>query len=103
MHCVKPRELLFNDIASDEEAERHIAGLKCQPASGYDGEVNYYGWKDVPSKYLVCEKDAAFPPPVQRQLAELVGAKVESVDAGHMVPITKPEKVVEFIVGAVGS
>lgn len=47
--------------------------------------------------YLVCEKDACIPPPLQRQLAELAGSKVETCETGHMVMISDPEKVVEVI------
>ena len=86
-----------------------IEALKTQPAEGWDDVVTYCGWKDVPSTYLVCEADAAIPPPVQMQMAEMANCKIEKCGAGHMCILSMPEKVVEVIesaisaVGAVGA
>lgn len=75
-----------------------------QPGFGWDDTVKYAGWLDIPSAYLVCEKDACLPPPLQRQMAE--GAKsspIESCDAGHMAPITQSKAVANFIIRAAKS
>ncbi|KAF3766652.1 alpha/beta-hydrolase [Cryphonectria parasitica EP155] len=99
LFCKAPRDLLFNDIVSDEEAQSEVEKLSFQSGFGWDNTIQYAGWLEIPSAYLVCEKDACFPPPLQRQIAE--GAKsspIEFCDAGHMAPITQSKVVVDFIV-----
>jgi len=99
LYPINPRTLLFNDL-SDEEAETWMKELKSQPAEGWDDTITYAGWTDVPSVYLVCEGDQCIPPPMQEQLASLAGSRVERCDAGHMVMLSLPERVVEVIRGA---
>ncbi|KAL5350920.1 hypothetical protein ACLOAV_004493 [Pseudogymnoascus australis] len=96
MVCVNPRELLFNDF-SDEDAEKWIKHMKTQPAEGWNGITQYCGWEDLPSTYLVCERDALLPPAVQVQIAQMAGSKIEKCKAGHMVMLSMPERVVEVI------
>ena len=38
----------------------------------------------------------------QYQMAAMAGAEMESCDAGHMVVLSQPEKVVEFVLRAAG-
>ena len=45
----------------------------------------------------MCEGDACIPPPMQLQLAETAGSKVEKCTAGHMVMVSISEKVVEVV------
>ena len=96
MHCKTPESLLFNDL-DPEDAKAWIEKLQTQPATGWDGTVTYCGWKDVPSVYLVCEKDACIPPQLQLQLAENAGSKIEKCQAGHMPMVSVPERVAEVI------
>lgn len=98
MCCINPRESLFNDI-SDQEAEKWMKRMKTQPAEGWNGITQYCGWEDVPSTYLVCEKDALLPAAVQMQIAQMAGSKIEKCEAGHMVMLSMPERVVEVIRG----
>lgn len=94
-----PEKLLFNDL-DEENTKAWVEKLKSQPASDWDDTVTYCGWKDVPSVYLVCEEDKCIPAPMQLQMAESAGSKIEKCAAGHMVMLSMPEKVVEFIVKA---
>jgi len=102
MNCATPEKLLFNDM-SEEDAATWAKVLKPQPATGWDGTVSYAGWKDVPSVYLVCENDQCIPPSLQEQLAGMAGSKVEKCNAGHMVMLSMPEKVVAVIKDAATS
>ena len=54
----------------------------------------------MPSVYLVCENDGCIPPPMQLQMAESAGSKVEKCKAGHMPMISVPERVAEVIMQA---
>ena len=99
MHCVTPEKIMLNDL-DDKAAKTWVTKLRSQPASGWDDTVSYCGWRDVSSVYLVCEGDACIPPPVQLQLAETAGSRIEKCPAGHMPMLSMPEKVVEVIVKA---
>lgn len=94
--CMTPETVFFNDLDS-ATAEKWIKAMQPQPAAGWDETITYCGWKDVPSVYLVCNKDQAIPPPVQMQMAAAAGSKIEECDAGHMVIVSMPEKVAEVV------
>ena len=100
MHCKSPETLLFNDLDA-ASAENWTKKLSPQPSEGWDQTVTYGGWKDVPSVYLVCENDQVLPPPLQLQMAELAGSKVEQCGAGHIPFLSMPEKVVEVVRDAI--
>jgi pimeloyl-ACP methyl ester carboxylesterase len=101
MYCIEPRKTLFNDLAA-VVAESWIPTLQCQPATNWTDVIEYAAWTDIPSAYLVCENDAASPMEKQLQFAELAGSDIEHCDAGHMVMLSQPEVVVEFIRRAAG-
>ncbi|PYH78141.1 alpha/beta-hydrolase [Aspergillus uvarum CBS 121591] len=99
-YCANPEKLLFGDLS--EEAQRTwVAVLRAQPARGWDGTVEYAGWRDVPSVYLVCEGDRALPVGLQEQLAATAGSRVERCSAGHVPQVGQPERVAEVVLGAV--
>lgn len=100
MHCITPEKTLFNDL-DDAATQKWTEALKPQPAEGWDDTITYCGWKEVPSVYLVCEKDQVIPPPMQTQIGEMAGCKMESCDAGHMAILSVPEKVAEVVKSAV--
>lgn len=52
--------------------------------------------------FLCCAQDQVIPLEVQRQIAEMAGAEMETCDAGHMVILSQPERVVEFVREAAG-
>lgn len=101
MFCVSPEKLLFNDL-SDAEAAKWVQKLSCQPASGWDDIIDYAGWNNVPSVYLVAENDAILSKEMQLQMAELAGSEVESCSAGHCCMIGQPERCAEVIRKAAG-
>ena len=100
LHCKSPSTMLFNDL-DPASAEEWTKTLQPQPSQGWDDTITYCGWKDVPSVYLVCENDQVIPPPMQLQLAELAGSKVEKCGAGHMPFLSMPEKVAEIVKNAI--
>jgi pimeloyl-ACP methyl ester carboxylesterase len=99
--CKDPKAGLFNDM-SDAEAEKWMQVLECQPSSGWNDKCTYAGWKDVPSVYLVCENDAAIPPPLQMQMVALAGSEVVTCSAAHMMILSQPDTVVEVVRKAAG-
>lgn len=64
--------------------------------------MDYVGWKNVLSAYLICEQDAALPPEMQKQMAERAGSEIEKCNAGHCCMIGQRERVVEVVEMAAG-
>jgi pimeloyl-ACP methyl ester carboxylesterase len=58
-------------------------------------------WKDVPTWYLLSEKDRMIVRDNQQFMAERMGAKVRSVDSDHTPSVTAPNEVVRTILAAV--
>ncbi|KAJ5702713.1 hypothetical protein N7488_010261 [Penicillium malachiteum] len=102
MYCADPPAMLFNDF-TEEEMNKWLPGVSTQPAEGWDSVISYTGWEDVPSVYLICEKDGIVPVPVQEQLAALSKSRIERCSAGHMAQLSQPERVIEVIRSTIDS
>ena len=98
MHSRDPLSLLFNDFPPTL-AETYASGLSWQPSTWIPSiHVNYGAWKDIPSAYLYCTEDRVIPLEAQREIAAMAMAEeTESCDAGHMVMLSQPGRVVEFV------
>lgn len=70
-----------------------------QPSTDWDRELIYCGWMEVPSVYLVCEADRLIPAEWQLQAAGRAGSEILRCTAGHMAPLSMPEKVLEVVKG----
>lgn len=97
MYSRDPLADLFHDLPAIE-ATKGAEGLSWQPATYVESiHVSYGAWKEIPSVYLCCTQDRVIPVGAQQQMAAMAGAETESCDAGHMVPLSRPERVVEFV------
>jgi hypothetical protein len=76
-----------------------VKKLRPQPAADWDAEIAYCGFKDVPSVYLVCEGDRLLPIDLQLNFASTAGSEIIRCEAGHMIHVSMPEKVVEVVKG----
>ena len=101
MFCVTPEKLLFNDL-SPEEAAKWAKKLSCHPSRGWDGVVDYVGWKKVPSVYLVSEVDALLSEEMQLDFAKRAASEIERCSAGHCLMIGQPERCLEVVRKAAG-
>lgn len=103
MYPHEPLTTLFNDFNS-HEAEHYANQFSWQLAT-YVGSihVSYCAWRDIPSVYLCCTQDNMIPLDFQYQIAAMAGAETESCDAGHMVVLSQPDKVVEVVLKAAGN
>lgn len=98
----RPRETLFNDL-SDADAQAEIRKLAPQPKRGWGEQIKYAGWREIETDYLICAADHMYPFEIQAQLAHVMPCqRVESVDAGHCAPISRPDAVVQFLRRAAG-
>ena len=57
-------------------------------------------WATIPAWALIGTADRVIPPAEQRAMAENADAHIDTVDAGHLSLITRPNAVVKFIVVA---
>ena len=61
------------------------------------------GWKNLPSWYMVSERDNALPPDAQRFMANRAEAVTESVDGSHAAYIARPDVAAGLILKALAT
>ena len=89
-------ELFYADCPAEDVA-RARRFLRPMPAAAPPLAPYRPAWRDVPSIYLVCERDGAIPPPAQRMMAARATA-VRSWDTSHSPFFSRPELVVDLLV-----
>ena len=99
---LSPATLFFNDLP-ESEASEWVGKLLSQPAEGWTCTTTYCGWREVPSVYIVCEKDAVLPQALQEQFAAIANSRLERINAGHMPHISQPEQLSRLIIEAAQS
>jgi pimeloyl-ACP methyl ester carboxylesterase len=60
-------------------------------------------WKTVPSRSLIGTEDHVVPPDAQEFMSKRANATIETVDAGHLSLISRPEAVTKMIEDAVAA
>lgn len=88
-------ELFYNDC-SPEAGAAAVARLTPQPIANMAQTTTRAAWRERPSTYVVCAKDNAVHPDVQRRLAERCDASVEW-DTDHSPFLGRPELVVDLL------
>jgi pimeloyl-ACP methyl ester carboxylesterase len=58
-------------------------------------------WRTVPTTYIVCERDQAVAPDMQRAMAKKAG-RVESIDTDHSPFVSRPEEFSEILESIAG-
>jgi pimeloyl-ACP methyl ester carboxylesterase len=91
----RAEEIFFNDC-SPEDAADAASRLEPQSLPSFEQPVRSVAWRDIPSSYLICERDNAIPPVLQEQLAERAG-DVRRVEASHSPFLSRPGEVAELI------
>lgn len=103
--CKDPKEFLFNDL-SDEAAKSWIETLQSEPEFfAWDCPPKYGPdlFNKVPATYLLCKNDKIHPVELQKTWADGARAIITECDAGHMVMLSQPKIVVDFIKKAIDS
>jgi pimeloyl-ACP methyl ester carboxylesterase len=69
------------------------ASLRMRPtaAAGTAASPSADPWRTVPTTYIVCERDRALHPDMQRVMAKKAG-RVESIDTDHSPFVSRPEE-----------
>lgn len=93
----RPEEIFFNDVSA-EAADAAAAQLAPQSMAAVKTPVSAVAWRDVPTTYVVCERDNAIPVPAQEMLAGRAD-NVARLDASHSPFLSRPDEVVGIIRG----
>lgn len=91
----------FAHQASPEEQNRLRAVQRPISVKSITVPVGRPLWKDRPSWYLIAEEDRMIPLENQRFMADRMGASVESQPVDHMLLLTAPSVVTDFLLAAV--
>ena len=96
-------EIFYNDLP-DDVAASYTSKLRSHSYQTFHSPLTVEPFRQIPSAYLVCEKDNAIP--VQAQDGMIAQAKaiaptsfdlVERLDASHSPFLSQPGKVAEFL------
>ncbi len=77
----------------------HLAVAVQKPASYkiFESKLSDPAWKRKPSSYLIATEDRILAPETQRVLAKRINARTEEVAASHLVVLSQPEAVTQFV------
>lgn len=94
-----PAGIFYNDLSA-EDAAAQTARLTTQSLAAFRDELSAAAWHDIPSTYVVCDRDAAIPAFAQEGLAARAGSVVHHLDASHSPFLSKPDETAEIILAA---
>jgi len=69
----------------------------------FDAQPRVAAWKTKPSWYIRAAQDRMIPPPAEEMMAKRMKAKLTSLDASHVVMLSKPKEVAAVILEAAKS
>ncbi len=92
---LRPGEIFFNDC-TPEAAAASIARLRPQTAKSFTDPLTRTSWSEVPTTYVVCERDNAIPAFAQEAMSARAG-RVERLDASHSPFLSRPDELAEII------
>ena len=99
--CEDPIQLFYADV-EPEQAKRAASLIVPQNASAMADTITYPAWKDIPTTYLMAQKDEVlFPNWQERQIQAVkdagVSLTVETFDCSHSPFLSRPEEMVAAI------
>jgi pimeloyl-ACP methyl ester carboxylesterase len=96
------RETFCADLSEDIGGPMAVS-QRPLAAAAFTEAATVIGWKNLPSWYLVSERDNAIPPDCERFMAQRMGAVTESVDGSHAAFISQPDVASSLILKALTS
>jgi pimeloyl-ACP methyl ester carboxylesterase len=93
----RPEEIFFNDV-SEDAARAAVEQLAPHRMGAFSTPVGAVAWRDVPTTYVICDRDNAIPVPAQEMLAGRAD-NVTRLDASHSPFLSQPDAVVGIIRG----
>lgn len=92
------RELFFHDVPR-ETAERAVGRLKPSSARVGAEPLTAAAWREIPSTYIVTDRDRAAPPAGQASIAARA-TYVRHLPSGHLPLLSMPSALADMIVEA---
>lgn len=96
----RPDEIFYNDC-SPEDAAAAAAQLAPQLRESFVQPIRSVAWRDVPTTYVICDRDNAIPVFAQEHLAQRAG-DVLRIDSSHSPFLSRPGEVVALIADRAG-
>ncbi|KAF7587439.1 hypothetical protein BBP40_007235 [Aspergillus hancockii] len=84
MYPKNPRENFYNDL-DDETASKYLNALVHHSPEAMRTPLTYEAYREVPTSYILCERDVGFPVVAQQRIAGIPGegvVRTYSVDGG---------------------
>jgi pimeloyl-ACP methyl ester carboxylesterase len=94
----EPLEMFYADVPS-VEASRAVARLRPHSVVSFSQPLTAAAWHAVPSTYIVCDRDRAFPVQLQETLAARA-TYVRRLRTGHAPFLAAPGQLTRLIVEA---
>jgi pimeloyl-ACP methyl ester carboxylesterase len=94
------RECFANGVERDEARLLHAAQRPAALAQ-FGEPSGPPAWMTIPSWSLIGTLDRVIPRPLLERMSSRAGARITTVRAGHLTPITRPRDVTEVILSAV--
>jgi pimeloyl-ACP methyl ester carboxylesterase len=91
----RPEEIFFNDC-TPEAAAASVARLEPQSAKSFTDPLTRTAWREIPTTYVICERDNAIPAFAQEAMSARAG-RVERLDASHSPFLSRPDELAEII------
>ncbi|WP_441289333.1 alpha/beta hydrolase [Sorangium sp. KYC3313] len=91
----RARDIFYNDC-SDEVAAAAAAALRPQSKVSFTEPLGAAAWQELPSTYVICERDNAIPVFVQEAMSQRA-RHVRRLDAGHSPFLSQPDEVAALV------
>lgn len=95
-------EILYHDLP-DDEAKDWASKTLHQAPKALDFPLTNEAYRNVPTSYMICERDRGLNGDFQRMFAASAGSNILSMDCGHSPMLSHTSEFVEMIDGVVKS
>jgi pimeloyl-ACP methyl ester carboxylesterase len=89
-------ELFYGDCDSVTQTWA-VERLRPQPSTPFEEPVAEPAWLRIPSTYLVCTEDRAFPPELQREVFAPRAGQVIEVKSSHAPFLSQPARLAQLL------
>jgi pimeloyl-ACP methyl ester carboxylesterase len=90
-----PEPVFYNGV-DPESTERAVSRLRLHSVSALTQPLSRAAWRELPSTYVVCERDQAIPVFAQEAMAQRAG-EVLRMDAGHSPFLSQPKELAALL------
>jgi pimeloyl-ACP methyl ester carboxylesterase len=96
----RAQELFFGDC-DRATAAWAVQQLRPQVPMPFLERVEKPAWRSIPSTYIVCAQDRAFPPELQREVFAPRASDVVELDSSHSPFLSQPEQLAKVLAESV--